>query len=262
MALRWASPSGWPSARVVGTLMAGLLLLTVTAIGADLHPLDLGRALSNAAIYAGQLIRAPDWTYLPDMLHGLWQTLEIAFVATMLTLGLSVPASFLAANNAAPHPIVSIASRGGLSVLRAIPELIWAWIFVIALGLGTSAGVLALTVVGVGMLGKFFAEALEVVDSRTIEGIHAQGGNRLQTTLFALVPQAAPDWISSTLYLFDHNVRAAAIVGLVGAGGIGFDLEIAVRTFQFDRVGMILVGLFGMVAGIDYLSERLRERVT
>jgi phosphonate transport system permease protein len=148
-----------------------------------------------------------------------------------------------------------------LSFMRALPELVWALVFVSAVGLGPLPGVMALAFVTVGFMGKFFAESIEVVDAKPIEGVEAHGAGWLQVRTFAYLPQAMPDFIGSTLYILDHNLRAAAILGLVGAGGVGYDMVMAMRLFDYDRILSIAVAIYLIVALLDRLSSHFRSRV-
>jgi phosphonate transport system permease protein len=152
-------------------------------------------------------------------------------------------------------------ARALLSVFRSIPEYVWAFMFVRAVGLGPFPGVLAIGVAYGGMLGKVYSEILESVDPRPIEALHAAGVSRAGLVLYALVPQALPSFASYTLYRWECAIRASAILGLVGAGGLGQQVELAMRMFQFDEVVTILAILFCLVAAVDIVSGRLRARV-
>jgi phosphonate transport system permease protein len=145
--------------------------------------------------------------------------------------------------------------------MRALPELVWALVFVSAVGLGPLPGVMALAFVTVGFMGKFFAESIEVVNDRPVEGVSAHGANWFQVRTFAHLPQAMPDFIGTTLYILDHNLRAAAILGLVGAGGIGYDMVMAMRLFDYDRLLLIAASIYLVVTMLDRLSDRFRMRV-
>ncbi len=261
MPCRWPTPSGRPPRRVLLLLGSLGLMLLLSRHAVALVSGELWTAPRNLVGYLGRIAVMPDWSYVPDLLRQLLTTLEIGFAATFLTVVLSLMLSLLVAGNATPHPVLGFSLRGLLSLLRAIPELVWAWVFVILVSLGSTAGVLALALVGTTILTKFFAENLEVVDPRPVEGILAQGAGPLQVRMFGLLPQALPDHLSASLYLLDHNVRSATMVGIVGAGGIGYDLKVAIDHARYDRLSLIIVGLFLLVASIDYLSGWVRRRV-
>ena len=148
-----------------------------------------------------------------------------------------------------------------LTVMRSLPEMMWALVFVSAVGLGPLPGVAALAFVTVGYLGKFLAEAIEAVPDAAVEGVAAHGANRMQLRFYALMPQAWPDFIAVVFYVFEHNVRAATVLGLVGAGGIGYDMTMAMRLFRYDRLILIVLAIYVSVTILDRLSDRLRRRV-
>lgn len=145
--------------------------------------------------------------------------------------------------------------------MRALPELVWALVFVSAVGLGPLPGIMALSFVTVGFMGKFFAESIEVVDQRQVEGVVAQGASWLQLRTFAHFPQAFPDFVGTVMYVLDHNLRAAAILGLVGAGGIGYDLVMAMRMFDYNRLLPIALSIYIVVTLLDRASDHFRMRM-
>ena len=157
-------------------------------------------------------------------------------------------------------PLYGVA-RAGLSVFRAIPEYVWAFMFVRAVGLGPFAGVLAIGIAYGGMLGKVYSEILESVDPRPLETLHASGASRFAVVFYGLVPQALPTFVSYTLYRWECAIRASAILGFVGAGGLGQQIELSMRMFQFDEVLTQLAALFVLVAAVDFVSGRIRARL-
>lgn len=149
-------------------------------------------------------------------------------------------------------------SRALLSLFRSIPELVWALLFVRAVGLGPFAGVLALGISYGGMLGKVYSEILEGVDPHPLEALHSSGAGRLGIVLYGLLPQALPNLLSYTLYRWECAIRASAILGFVGAGGLGAQIELSMRMFQFNEVLTLLGMLFVLVAAVDFTSGRIR----
>lgn len=145
--------------------------------------------------------------------------------------------------------------------MRALPELVWALVFVSAVGLGPLPGVMAMAFVTIGFMAKFFAEAIEVVSVKTVEGIEAHGASGLQVWAFAMLPQALPDILGAVLYVLDHNLRAAVMLGLVGAGGIGYDLVMSMRLFQYDRLLLISLAIYAAVTALDRISDSVRTRI-
>jgi len=261
MRYRFPTRNGLPPWRV--TL---LVCLVLTALLASADAVEIGAgsaltALSRLTRFVGHLVVLPDWSYLPDLGQRMLETGEMALVATVIAVGLSLPLGMLAARTVSPGRFSFLVSRTLLSLVRALPEMVWALVFVSALGLGPLPGVLALAIVTTGLMGKLFAEAFEVVDTKAIEGVAAHGARRLQVFGLAILPQALPDLMGTTLYALDHNVRAAAILGLVGAGGIGYDLVMTMRMFEYDRVILIAAAIYGSVTLLDRASHRLRARV-
>lgn len=195
-----------------------------------------------------------DWKYylsetIITISMGIWGTLIAAIAA--------VPLSILASTNMCPVWIVQ-PTRRILDAMRAINEIVFALIFVVAVGLGPFAGVLALFVHTAGALGKLFSEAVEAIDPGPVEGIRATGANQLQEVIFGVIPQVLPLWTSFTLYRFESNVRSASVLGIVGAGGIGVSLYQSFGSFQYQKVCAILIILIVATATIDFLSARVR----
>ena len=196
-----------------------------------------------------------DWRfYLEEILitisMGIWGTLLAAIAA--------VPLSILASKNVCPVSIVQPVRRI-LDAMRAINEIVFALIFVVAVGLGPFAGVLALFIHTAGTLGKLFSEAVEAIDPGPVEGIRATGANRIQEIIYGIFPQVMPLWTSYILYRFEANVRSASVLGIVGAGGIGVSLYQSFQGFQYQKVCAILIILVAATSMIDLLSSKLRN---
>lgn len=208
----------------------------------------------------------PDWgyVYLPegeDLLRGLIDTLAIAVLGTFVSAFLCIPFAFWAANNMNVTKWVPSSGKFVLSSIRTISELVMAILFIKAVGPGPFAGVLALGVHSIGMLGKLFSEAIENMDVGPTEALTACGANRLQTLWFAVIPQVLPEFASFSLYRFEINVRSATILGMIGAGGIGTPLIFALQTRSWPRVGIILLGIIVTVTLIDWISGYIRKKL-
>ncbi|MED0702651.1 phosphonate ABC transporter, permease protein PhnE [Aeribacillus composti] len=222
---------------------------------------------------AGQITKAilsgilsPDWgyVYLPegeDLLRGLLDTLAIAILGTFISAFLCIPFAFWAANNMTKGKIAAGTGKFILSFIRTFPELVMALLFIKVVGPGSFAGVLALGLHSIGMLGKLFSEEVENIDFGPIEALKATGASGLQTLWFAVVPQIIPGFISYTLYRFEINLRSASILGIIGAGGIGTPLVFAMQSRDWSRVGIILLGIIAMVTIVDIISGYLRKKV-
>jgi phosphonate transport system permease protein len=203
-----------------------------------------------------------EWYWGLDAWLGLlWTTLLMAMLATTLgTLG-GLPLSFLAARNLTRRAAVCWATRRVLEVARAVPDLVWALIFVFAFGLGPLAGVLAIAVHSLGAQGKLFAEANENVDLRPIEGVRAAGGRWGDEIVYGVLPQVLPNFVSYTFWRLEINVRLATIIGFVGAGGIGVELYDAIALNYIADAGAILLLVVLTVFALDTVSEHLRLRL-
>lgn len=216
------------------------------------------------AIVSG--IFSPDWdyVYLPDgedLLRGLLDTLAISILSTFISAVLCIPFAFWAASNISEHGIISKTGKVALSIIRTFPEIVMAILFIKAVGPGSFAGILALGLHSIGMLGKLFAEEVEQIDRGPSEALMAAGANRLQILWYAVIPQVLPGFLSYTLYRFEINVRSATILGVIGAGGIGTPLIFALSTRNWDRVGIILLGIMIMITIIDLLSGAIRKKL-
>lgn len=203
----------------------------------------------------------PDLSYVPQLWQATGETILIAVWGTLLAVILAVPASLLAARNITWNTGSFLAARLGLNGLRAINELIFALLFVSAVGLGAFAGVLAIALHAAGMLGKFCAEEIEGVDRGPVEALQATGARRLQVIVYAIVPQVLPAFVAYTIYRLDVAVRTATILGLVGAGGLGFQLITTMKLFQYRRMASCIAVIFALVWLSDLLSSRLRARI-
>jgi len=259
--LCWPTRNGLPPLPVIAGTTALAALLAWAAPRSEIDPAQLLHSVPAMLEFAGKLLVVPEWAYLPELGARIFETIEMTFLASSLALVLSLPLGFLAARNTSPHPAVFHATRSLLSFMRALPELVWALLFVSAVGLGPLPGVMALAFVTVGFMGKFFAESIEVVDPRPIEGVVAHGANWLQLRTFAHLPQAMPDLVGTTIYILDHNLRAAAILGLVGAGGIGYDMVMAMRLFDYGRLLLIAAAIYLVVTLLDRASDYFRSRI-
>jgi phosphonate transport system permease protein len=187
-------------------------------------------------------------------------TLQIAAWGTALAILGSVPLALLASDNITPWWVHQPVRRV-LDAFRSINEMLFALLFVVAVGLGPFAGVLALWVHTTGVLAKLFSEAVEQIDPQPVEGIRATGAHPLAEIVYGVIPQVMPLWISYALYRFESNVRSASVVGMVGAGGIGMVLWDVIRGFQYSQTAAVLIMLVVAVSAIDVVSSTLRKRV-
>jgi phosphonate transport system permease protein len=203
----------------------------------------------------------PDFARWRSWLAPLLDTLAMSVAGTALAVALSLPLALLAAANTTPHPLASRAARMLLAALRSVPEIILGILFVAAVGFGALPGVLALALHLVGMVAKFYAEAIEHVDAKPIEAANAAGASRLQTIAHAVLPQVMPQLADITIYRWEYHFRASAVLGIVGAGGIGFELMAALRLVKYDEVAAILLTILACVVVVDGIGAQLRRRL-
>jgi phosphonate transport system permease protein len=203
----------------------------------------------------------PDFTRWRSWLRPLADTLAMSIAGTVLAVAFSLPLALLAAVNTAPHALVQQAARLLLSFLRSVPEIIMGILFVAAVGFGALPGVLALGLHSVGMVGKFYAEAIEHSDPRPAEAARAAGAGPLQIIQRAILPQVLPQLADITLYRWEYHFRASAVLGIVGAGGIGFELIAALRLMAYDQVSAILLAILACVVAVDATGAALRRRL-
>ncbi|MDO1559427.1 phosphonate ABC transporter, permease protein PhnE [Brevundimonas sp. 2R-24] len=257
-----APPSRPLSARVFDLLLWGGLALALWAsferAGVSGLP-DLFRGSESAGQLAGALLD-PDFSRLPFLLGKMLETLQIALWGTFLAVFFAVPLGLLASRNITPW-YIQRPIRMVLDLLRSAPDLVIGLIFVIIVGLGPLPGVLALTVNTGGVLAKLFSEAVESIDKGPVEGVRATGAGKLHEIVWGVLPQVAPLWTSFALYRFESNARAATVLGIIGAGGIGQALIESFNSFQFREVSTIAIIVVVTVSLIDLLSQVMRKRL-
>jgi phosphonate transport system permease protein len=202
-----------------------------------------------------------DNTFPQTIVGATIETVQMALAGTFLALLVAFPVGFLAARNTTPHPWVYTGVRSVLNLVRTIPDLALGLLFVAAVGLGAFAGTLALFIHTATVLGKLLSESVENIDEGVVDAIRATGAGYTQVLAFAVVPQILPDLISFTLYRFETNIRSASVLGLIGAGGIGYLMNTSFRTFQYQEAAAIVVVLVVLVMVVDYASSCLREWV-
>ena len=247
-------------------LFSAALVLTVvltlhwSAEGAQLSVAELAGGLPQIGDFLARTM-PPDLSILPRLLAPAIETLQIAIWGTLLGVLLAIPLSFLAARNLSRNRLVFHATRQFLNVTRSINELILALIFVSAVGLGPFPGVLALALHGMGMLGKFFAESIEEIDQGPIEALQATGARPLQVIVFGVLPQVITAWIAVILYRFEVNLRSATVLGMVGAGGLGFELVSSLKLFKYEQTATCIIVITVMVIIADAASSRLRSAI-
>ena len=242
-------------------LWGGIIVLLVISFGpAEMSKLPKLFANSDNMRQFGREFLHPDfsdWTFLVSQ---MWLTVQIALWGTAIAVLIAVPLGLLGARNVTP-PYVQLPIRRLMDVLRSVPDLVIGTIFVVAVGLGPFAGVMALALNTGGVLGKLFSEAVESIDKGPVEGVRATGAAPLQEVVWGVIPQVAPLWTSYALYRFESNSRAATVLGLIGAGGIGQILFDSLNSFSYSRVAAIAIVIVVAVTLIDLLSQTIRARL-
>lgn len=253
--------AAYGQARLRAVLRAGIVLVVVLASAWYVNLLDFA-TLANGVPAILTLAREsfpPDFSGAMRWWKPLIDTLAMSIAGTAVAVVLSFPLAFLAARNTSPHPLVYHCARTLLNALRSVPELIMGIVFVAAVGFGALPGVLALGLHSVGMVGKFFAEAIEHVDEAPVEAARAAGATPLQVLYHAVLPQVLPQFADTSIYRWEYNFRASTVMGMVGAGGIGFELMGALRIMQYREVSAVMLVILGMVTIVDWFSGYLRR---
>lgn len=254
--------------------LSGALLLAVGAgVVAEVR---IGTFLANVWRFTGYLWRiTPDFDWsspfqslaawywnLPHWLALLGETLLIAYLGTLMGAVAAFCLCFFASANLNPNAASRFAVRRAMELLRTVPGVVFALLFVIAFGLGPMPGVFAVALHSAGALAKLYAEVVENIDMKPVDGVAASGGSWVERIRFAVLPQVLPGFASYTLLRFEINVRESAVMGFVGAGGIGEDLVTSIRQFYYPDVSALLLLIIGTVMVIDFLTEKLRHRLT
>ncbi len=249
-----------PRGRFLVGIPIALIVLLWSFDGAEF---DFAK-LSDGAINMGEFLSRlfpPDFSKFGTIVELLVETLQMAIVGTVLGGILSLLVAFGASSNIAPRWLYYLA-RWTMNIIRSVPDLVFALMFVSAVGLGPFAGILAMTLGSIGSIGKIFAEAMEAVDRGPVVAMEAVGASKRQVITYGILPQAAPNLVSYTLLLFEGNVRGATILGLVGAGGIGLELTTAMKMYDYGHLSAIIICIIALVTVIDQGSALIRRRIT
>lgn len=254
---RPSPPSAWARNLV---LLGLLVLLVVVVTTIDLKLARLVDLPGQLAAILGKMLLSPDTPYLGDAVALMVQSIQIAWIGTLIGAVLSLPLGFLGARNVTGGLMATL-MRQLLNAIRAFPEIVLAIVFVAMIGLGPFAGTLAIGIHSIGTLGKLTAEVIEGIDPGPVEAARASGGNQVQTLRWGVFPQVAPEIVAFWLYRFEINVRASAILGIVGAGGIGEALSQALVYRRYERAGMLIIVVVAATILIDVASGWLRRRI-
>ena len=240
------------------------VILAVLAMGKEIivDETDWERMGSGADLLQEALTFLPNLAFMPEVFFPLLETLLMALWGTALAVVLSIPIAYIAAKNISPfYPLIYVFGRSVIVLSRSTHEIIFALLFVSALGLGPLPGILALGCRSVGFMAKTTAEAIECVIPGPIEAIEATGAGPIKVFLFGVVPQVFPIWLGNVIFQLDINLRRASILGLVGAGGIGLMFAEKMQMLEYDKAGSVVFGITVMVIAGEYISNRIRTRL-
>ncbi|NLG55227.1 MAG: phosphonate ABC transporter, permease protein PhnE [Rhodococcus sp.] len=258
---------GEPSRFTRPSVFVSLVWLVVLAFvlhgwsqGVALYPADLIDGSARLSTFLADAF-PPNIDRLGAIASSLLVTFQIALLGAIIGVILSFPLGVFAARNTSPHPLIYAVTRGFVSVCRTIPDLVWALLFVVAVGLGPEAGVLAITVDVMGLCGRFFAEAIEEIDKGVLDGLRAGGAPWWAVIVGGVLPTCLPSFIGTSLFALEGAVRSAVTVGLVGAGGIGIELSVAMSLLRYDEALTIILAIFVVVLTVERVSSALRRRV-
>ena len=236
-------------------------ILTLIVIDLEINFIEL---FSDSYKYFGDIISRmlpPDFSNFKNLIYAMVETIEIAVLGTFIAIVLSIPVGLLSARNLAPNYVIFLVARTITIFFRAIPEFIIAMILVIAIGFGAMPGVLALGIHTMGFLAKFYAEDIEHINKGPVDALKSSGASKRQIISFAVIPQIIPSFVGNNLYILDRNIRMATMLGIVGAGGIGYELQSSFRMFEYQKVSAIILIIFITIFLIDNLSSYIRSKI-
>ena len=248
----------WKTYVFILSLLAALIFVVI-----DLE-INFIKLFSDSSKYFGDILSRmlpPDFSNFKSLIYAMFETIEIAFLGTFIAIVLSIPMGLFSAKNLAPNYATFLIARIVIIFFTAIPEFIIAMILVIAVGFGAMPGVLALGLHTMGFLAKFYAEDIEHVNKGPIEALKSSGASKRQIISFAVIPQIIPSFVANNLYILDRNIRMATMLGIVGAGGIGYELQSSFRMFEYQKVSAIIIIIFIAIFLIDHLSSFIRSKI-
>lgn len=242
-------------------VVLGLVASSLAATAPSLDKLAHGTARLFAPSGLVMQMFPPDFSRIVPIGWKLLETLQMAVAGCFLGLLFALPFAVLATDRLSPHPLVRTAARAVIALFRTVPDLVWAIVFIIVVGLGPAAGVLAIMVDKIGFAGRFFAEAMEETDPGPQDALRAIGASRLGLIASAVVPACLPSFTATSLFALEKSVRGSAALGLVGAGGIGVDLKVAFDLFNYDEALAIILLMLALVIAVEQGSGWIRRKL-
>ena len=241
-------------------VLATLLFLAYSAGSVGFSPAQLVTGIPDIHRIVSEMF-PPDLQRMDRISAAILETFQMALVGTALGVLGSFFLAILASRVHSPQPALYFAARGTVSLFRTVPDLVWALLFVVAVGLGPFAGTLAIMIDTIGFCGRFFAEAMEEVHPGAQEALGAMGARRLDVVFCAVVPAALPSFVNSSLFSLEKATRSSVILGLVGAGGIGIELKVAMDLFQYSQAATVILAIFALVIAVEQLSGAVRRQL-
>ncbi|WP_077604324.1 phosphonate ABC transporter, permease protein PhnE [Oceanobacillus sojae] len=245
---------------VIGIILLAIYIWTFTSIEIRWSRVFSQHTIESLTRVIPQLF-SPDWSAFGKVMGLMWETLLMAYTGTLMAAILAIPFGFFAARNMVKNKFLNTASKWALNAIRAFPELVLALMFVAAVGPRPFAGVIAIAIGSIGMLGKLYSEVIESIDMNVVEALEANGANKIQVLFYGIIPQIIPEFLSYAIYRFEIDVRASTILGIIGAGGIGTLITIATTNRNWSEVGLILLVIIVVVTLIDIISAQIRKRL-
>jgi phosphonate transport system permease protein len=249
-----------PQVKLKITFLLIIILLWASAYKTDASLTELIVGIPEMGKLLSEMF-PPDWTYLDVIFKPMMETVQMAILGTTCGAILAVPTALFSARNVARSALLYYPARFVLNLVRTIPDLLFAGIFVAIFGIGAVAGTLSLAFFSFGLIAKLLYESIESIDSGPLEAMTSVGANKIQWIFFGVVPQITAQFMAYLLYTFEVNVRAAAVLGLVGAGGIGLYLDRSLNQLRYDRAATIIISILIIVLIIDFTSTKIRERL-
>ena len=240
---------------VIGIIIA---LLVAASYNVDASPIDFAEGLPNLGIVVEEMLLVEP-KYVPTAFWAMFETIQMAFIGTVVGVAIALPLSLLAARNL-NSKYVYAPVRALLAAIRTFPSILWAILFVIMVGLGPFAGVLAIIMYTVGFVAKLQYESIETVDSDPMDAVSSIGVSKWQLIRYVAIPESASHLLSQMLYMFDYNVRQTSILGLVGAGGIGFYIINYIKFFEYGKAAVFMLVVLAVVLVIDWASVKIRDK--
>jgi phosphonate transport system permease protein len=242
-------------------LLGAFFFASISGTGMTRLTLHDIAGIPGQILYVCRQMFPPSVERLDMVSRAMLQTLEMALVGNVVGIPIGFGLALLCARNLSPHPVVYYLARFLVTFLRTVPSLVWAIFLIAAVGLGPRSGTITLVIATIGFCGRFFAEAMEEIDPGPREALTAIGAGKVGAIVCAVIPEAMPSFINTALFNLEHTTRSSAVLGIVGAGGIGIELMVSIKTFHYDEAATIMIFVFAMVMGIEQLCTRIRNRI-